>query len=258
MRYLSKVCTYPVRHRTWCGGRSRHVTTGSERRALTLTVMSFTILRASARARVLLTPPQRVARGTQTVCSSTHALIRTHSRSIYQRTLTNILDPHRNPTLWNRDGPAQGAVRTLTTAATAVPSDQLGFVPDQHPTTDLPIANADDRKIAILWTPQNRSRLYVFLCFFLPWRYHTLTSSHHIWLRDHCRCPSCFHPVTKQRLLNTFEVCCRGSNGVILTRICVICGLDPFEYQTASYSGFGRGPRSRLYVFGDITLTRYG
>lgn len=30
--------------------------------------------------------------------------------------------------------------------------------------------------------------------------------SHHIWLRDHCRCPECLHPVTKQRLVNTFEV----------------------------------------------------
>lgn len=30
--------------------------------------------------------------------------------------------------------------------------------------------------------------------------------SHHIWLRDHCRCAQCFHPVTKQRLVNTFEV----------------------------------------------------
>ena len=27
-----------------------------------------------------------------------------------------------------------------------------------------------------------------------------------MWLRDHCRCPKCFHPVTKQRLLNTFDV----------------------------------------------------
>ncbi|KAH9930105.1 uncharacterized protein B0H18DRAFT_1084000 [Fomitopsis serialis] len=32
------------------------------------------------------------------------------------------------------------------------------------------------------------------------------TGSHHIWLRDHCRCPQCFHPVTKQRLVNTFEI----------------------------------------------------
>ncbi len=30
--------------------------------------------------------------------------------------------------------------------------------------------------------------------------------SHNIWLRDHCRCPECFHPITKQRLLNTFDV----------------------------------------------------
>ena len=30
--------------------------------------------------------------------------------------------------------------------------------------------------------------------------------SHHIWLRDHCRCPECFHSITKQRLIRTFEV----------------------------------------------------
>ncbi|KAF9463896.1 hypothetical protein BDZ94DRAFT_1358589 [Collybia nuda] len=30
--------------------------------------------------------------------------------------------------------------------------------------------------------------------------------SHNIWLRDHCRCPKCFHAITKQRLLNTFEI----------------------------------------------------
>ncbi|KAF9020975.1 Trimethyllysine dioxygenase [Hymenopellis radicata] len=26
-----------------------------------------------------------------------------------------------------------------------------------------------------------------------------------MWLRDHCRCPKCFHAITKQRLVNTFE-----------------------------------------------------
>ncbi|KAF9790685.1 hypothetical protein BJ322DRAFT_1098315 [Thelephora terrestris] len=30
--------------------------------------------------------------------------------------------------------------------------------------------------------------------------------SHNIWLRDHCRCSECFHPVTKQRLVNTFDI----------------------------------------------------
>ena len=29
---------------------------------------------------------------------------------------------------------------------------------------------------------------------------------HHVWLRDHCRCPECYHPKTKQRLLDTFSV----------------------------------------------------
>lgn len=37
-----------------------------------------------------------------------------------------------------------------------------------------------------------------------PWR--PLFVSYHIWLRDHCRCPECFHSITKQRLINTFEV----------------------------------------------------
>ncbi len=29
---------------------------------------------------------------------------------------------------------------------------------------------------------------------------------HHVWLRDHCRCPECYHPKTKQRLLDTFAI----------------------------------------------------
>ncbi|KAL7746558.1 hypothetical protein RI367_008085 [Sorochytrium milnesiophthora] len=31
-------------------------------------------------------------------------------------------------------------------------------------------------------------------------------SSHSIWLRDHCRCEKCFHPITKQRLVNTLAI----------------------------------------------------
>ena len=36
-----------------------------------------------------------------------------------------------------------------------------------------------------------------------------------------------------------------------------VCGLDPAEYQTASCSGFGRGPRSRLCVFVDTALAKW-
>ncbi|KAJ1307940.1 hypothetical protein OPQ81_002017 [Rhizoctonia solani] len=38
------------------------------------------------------------------------------------------------------------------------------------------------------------------------WKNGVVSGFHHIWLRDHCRCTDCLHPVTKQRLVNTFEI----------------------------------------------------
>ncbi|KAF5392276.1 hypothetical protein D9757_001559 [Collybiopsis confluens] len=58
----------------------------------------------------------------------------------------------------------------------------------REPQDDLPIISMDERRVAIGWDTRTWSRF------------------HHIWLRDHCRCPSCFHPKTMQRLLNTFEI----------------------------------------------------
>ncbi|THV02803.1 Trimethyllysine dioxygenase [Dendrothele bispora CBS 962.96] len=46
----------------------------------------------------------------------------------------------------------------------------------------------DDKRVAVGWDTRTWSRF------------------HHIWLRDHCRCSECFHPTTKQRLVNTFEI----------------------------------------------------
>ncbi|KAH7912334.1 Trimethyllysine dioxygenase [Hygrophoropsis aurantiaca] len=63
----------------------------------------------------------------------------------------------------------------------------LGFTTNNF-FNDLPIANVEGQKVSVLWNPQQWSRF------------------HHIWLRDHCRCSGCFHPVTKQRLVNTFEI----------------------------------------------------
>ncbi|KAI0749862.1 mitochondrial protein [Daedaleopsis nitida] len=53
---------------------------------------------------------------------------------------------------------------------------------------ELPTSRIDDRKVVLGWDTATYSRF------------------HHIWLRDHCRCSQCFHPHTKQRLVNTFEV----------------------------------------------------
>lgn len=46
----------------------------------------------------------------------------------------------------------------------------------------------DDKVVRITWVSGIESRF------------------HHVWLRDHCRCPSCYHPKTKQRLLGTFAI----------------------------------------------------
>lgn len=92
----------------------------------------------------------------------------------------------------------------------SVSSDQLGFTPELPPASEqneIPIVSAADNKVSILWSPQNWSRLYVGrLLYQYPDFQYGLLSSHHIWLRDHCRCSSCFHPITKQRLVNMFEV----------------------------------------------------
>ncbi|KAF5370429.1 hypothetical protein D9615_009728 [Tricholomella constricta] len=53
---------------------------------------------------------------------------------------------------------------------------------------DLPIISTGDNKVAIGWDTRTWSRF------------------HNIWLRDHCRCPKCFHAITKQRLVDTFEI----------------------------------------------------
>ncbi|KAF9453445.1 Trimethyllysine dioxygenase [Macrolepiota fuliginosa MF-IS2] len=53
---------------------------------------------------------------------------------------------------------------------------------------DLPIVGIDEREVSVGWNTKTWSRF------------------HNIWLRDHCRCPQCFHPITKQRLLNTFDI----------------------------------------------------
>ncbi|KAI0703815.1 mitochondrial protein [Cytidiella melzeri] len=52
----------------------------------------------------------------------------------------------------------------------------------------LPVSRIDDRKVVIGFDTEEWTRF------------------HHVWLRDHCRCPQCFHPVTKQRLFNTFDI----------------------------------------------------
>ncbi|KIP10456.1 hypothetical protein PHLGIDRAFT_84951 [Phlebiopsis gigantea 11061_1 CR5-6] len=55
-------------------------------------------------------------------------------------------------------------------------------------TQDIPVSRIDEGKVVVGFDTEEWTRY------------------HHVWLRDHCRCSECFHPVTKQRLLNTFDI----------------------------------------------------
>ncbi|KAK9374651.1 uncharacterized protein V1513DRAFT_445559 [Lipomyces chichibuensis] len=41
---------------------------------------------------------------------------------------------------------------------------------------------------------------------YIPWDEGVTSSYHNVWLRDSCQCASCFHPITKQRLVDTFTI----------------------------------------------------
>ncbi|KAF7327436.1 hypothetical protein MKEN_00321500 [Mycena kentingensis (nom. inval.)] len=56
------------------------------------------------------------------------------------------------------------------------------------PSEDLPTISTSADKVSVGWDTRTWSRF------------------HNIWLRDHCRCPACFHQITKQRLVNTFDI----------------------------------------------------
>lgn len=41
---------------------------------------------------------------------------------------------------------------------------------------------------------------------YLDWNARKTSVFHHFWLRDHCRCEKCYHPATRQRLVDTFSI----------------------------------------------------
>ncbi|KAK9476009.1 hypothetical protein V1514DRAFT_338211 [Lipomyces japonicus] len=41
---------------------------------------------------------------------------------------------------------------------------------------------------------------------YVPWTEGVTSSFHNVWLRDSCQCEHCLHPITKQRLLDTFAI----------------------------------------------------
>ncbi|CAG8598490.1 8153_t:CDS:2 [Ambispora gerdemannii] len=81
---------------------------------------------------------------------------------------------------------------TTTTKSNNLPSSEENLIPIVH------IVAADSyNKIHVKWSNTTS----------YGEKNNELTSKFHpFWLRDHCRCPECYHQVTKQRLVNTFTI----------------------------------------------------
>lgn len=82
-------------------------------------------------------------------------------------------------------------LRDVETHASTSSAGQIHRVPPSaaaSASSSLPTLSTDASLLRVTWPSGIESRF------------------HHIWLRDHCRCVECFHPKTKQRLLNTFQV----------------------------------------------------
>lgn len=115
--------------------------------------------------------------------------ISTACRSTLARTQVNT------PAAQKQTRPLHSANSWASAAAAALkrtyappePSASADNIPPMR-AQDLPVSRIDERKVVVGFDTGE-------------W-----TKFHHMWLRDHCRCPECFHPVTKQRLLNTFDI----------------------------------------------------
>lgn len=80
------------------------------------------------------------------------------------------------------------SVAPSTSNPTSTPPPPTSSSSSSFSHSALPHVSTDDKVARVTWASGIESRY------------------HHMWLRDHCRCPECYHPKTKQRLLNTFAI----------------------------------------------------
>jgi hypothetical protein len=99
-------------------------------------------------------------------------------------------------------GVATVAVTFRSAHSSAVFAKQSG---EEDRAESVPTSSTTDGRVIVGWGLNEKSWLYV-VCPLLANKVLILADSHNIWLRDHCRCSECFHPVTKQRLVDTFDV----------------------------------------------------
>ncbi|KAF8896524.1 hypothetical protein BD779DRAFT_1608718 [Infundibulicybe gibba] len=97
------------------------------------------------------------------------------------------MDIHASTAQLSRAAPSTSRIPSHD-AVTHERSGKFGPHSSNAAEDDLPVISMGEQKVAVGWDTRTWSRF------------------HNIWLRDHCRCPKCFHSITKQRLVNTFEI----------------------------------------------------
>ncbi|KAE8215598.1 hypothetical protein CF327_g1127 [Tilletia walkeri] len=115
-----------------------------------------------------------------TTTSKSRALAASSVPSQLRRHQHNLAQPPV-PSTSRTSANQQRSLASLATTSPSAPAQQQSY-------PHLPSVAQHDRKVGITWASGLQSKY------------------HNVWLRDHCRCPSCYHPTTKQRLLDTFSI----------------------------------------------------
>ncbi|KAK7691147.1 hypothetical protein QCA50_006250 [Cerrena zonata] len=127
-------------------------------------------------SRMISNPARRIATNpTRTISAKLHSTLK-HA-SITQT-------KHRSLYTITRPRAAAAALKPVPNLQDSTSSEASTPLHDH----DLPVSRIDERKVVVGFTSGEWCRY------------------HHIWLRDHCRCSECFHSITKQRLVNTFDI----------------------------------------------------
>ncbi|KAE8231663.1 hypothetical protein CF326_g3313 [Tilletia indica] len=133
----------------------------------TTSALLFSRISPSAAATATATATSRVL-----AASSGSSQLRRHQHNLAQPPVAST-----SRTSANR----RRLLASLATTSSSTPAQQQSY-------PHLPSVAQHDRKVGITWASGLQSKY------------------HNVWLRDHCRCPSCYHPTTKQRLLDTFSI----------------------------------------------------
>ncbi|CEH17916.1 Predicted gamma-butyrobetaine,2-oxoglutarate dioxygenase [Ceraceosorus bombacis] len=109
----------------------------------------------------------------------------------------------QNASSWGNDlgaikpSPVRREPDNATSAQSNTSSSSIPFLSSTLSTSPAPSASSSLQTPTVSFASNQTS---------VTWSSGVTSRFHHLWLRDHCRCATCYHPKTKQRLLDTFAI----------------------------------------------------